>query len=485
MQNYKKQFKGKKITVMGLGILGRGLGYTKFLAECGADLIATDLKPSTTLRSSLKELRKYKKIKYVLGKHRLEDFRNRDMIIKAAGVPLDSIYIKEAEKNNIPVEMDVSLFTKLAPEVMIIGVTGTRGKSMTTTIIYEILKQNEKFLKNPSTTFRTKKPKVFLGGNMRGVATLPLLKKVKKGDILVCELDSWQLQGFGDAKISPHVSVFTSFMSDHMNYYGSTSLTTNKKAMKRYFDDKANIFKYQKKDDILIIRPDVKKLIPQNIKSKLVIINIKDLNKYNFSVPGKFQKENLACAIEVAKQFKIPNSKITQALKNFKGLEGRLQYVKTVMGSANSPQEGVKIYNDNNATTPEATMAGIEVLSINKQNKQALPVIYRQGLLDRKIVLICGGSDKNLPLDDFVKVVNKYCKAVIMIPGTGTDILSSRKLKVESYKVKDLKTAIKTALNLTLRGDIILFSPSFASFGMFNNEYERNDLFMKIIKRLK
>ncbi|MCX6751669.1 MAG: Mur ligase family protein [Candidatus Nomurabacteria bacterium] len=458
MQNYKKQFKGKKITVMGLGLLGRGLGYTKFFVECGADLIVTDLKPSTALRSSLKELRNYKNIKYVLGKHRLEDFRGRDMIMKAAGVPLDSIYIKEAQKNKIPTEMDVSLFAKCAPEVIIIGVTGTRGKSMVTALVYEVLKQNEKYLKFPSTLLGTKKPSVFLGGNVRGVATLPLLKKVKKGDILICELDSWQLQGFGDAKMSPHISVFTSFMPDHMNYY--------RNSMKRYFDDKANIFKYQKRNDVLIIRPEMKKLIPKNLKSKLIVVKLAD-----------FQTENRACAVEVAKQFKIPDFKIAQALKNFKGLEGRLQYVKTI--------KDVKIYNDNNATTPEATIAGIEALSINFPKAQLRGVSPKLGFGEKKIVLICGGADKKLPLDNFVKVINKHCKAVIMIPGTGTDILSSKKLKVESYKVKDLNKAVKIALGLASRGDIILFSPAFASFGQFNNEYERGDLFMKIVKKLK
>jgi len=112
MQNYIEKFKGKKITVMGLGILGRGLGYTKFLAECGADLISTDLKNKEQLATSLKALDKFPNIKFVLGEHRLEDFRDRDMIIKAAGVPLDSIYIEESKENNIPVKMDVSLFTK-------------------------------------------------------------------------------------------------------------------------------------------------------------------------------------------------------------------------------------------------------------------------------------------------------------------------------------------------------------------------------------
>lgn len=341
--------------------------------------------------------------------------------------------------------MDVSLFAKCAPEIMIVGVTGTRGKSMTTTLIYEILKQNEKFLKR----------NVSIGGNVRGVATLPLLKKVKNDDILICELDSWQLQGFGDAKISPHVSVFTSFMPDHMNYYGNS--------MEKYFKDKANIFKYQKKEDFLIIRPDMKKFIKKSdVKGKLIIINEKDVEDFNFIVPGKFQRENLACAVEVAKQFNIPVSNIAKAIKNFKGLEGRLQYLKTV--------KSVKIYNDNNATTPEATVAGIEALKEKKKN----------------IILICGGADKKLPLDNFVKVVNKYCKTVVMIPGTGTEnLITNYKLRITNKKVKDLKEAVKNALGLASCGDIILFSPAFASFGQFNNEYERNDLFMKLINKLK
>ena len=102
MKNYKQFFKGKKITVMGLGLLGRGIGYTKFLAECGADLIVTDLKTKEQLTTSVKVFNKFPNIKFVLGEHRLEDFRDRDMIIKAGGVPLDSIYIEEAKKKCRP-----------------------------------------------------------------------------------------------------------------------------------------------------------------------------------------------------------------------------------------------------------------------------------------------------------------------------------------------------------------------------------------------
>lgn len=445
IKNYKQQFKGKKITIMGLGLLGRGIGYTKFLAECGADLIVTDLKTKEQLSTSLKALGKFPNIKFILGEHRLEDFRGRDMIMKAAGVPHDSIYIEEAKNNRIPVEMDVSLFAKIAGEVMIIGVTGTRGKSMTTTLIYEILKANEKFLKKS----------VYIGGNLRGVATLPLLKKVKNGDILVCELDSWQLQGFGEAKISPSISVFTTFMPDHMNYY--------KDDMEKYFGDKSNIFKYQNQNDTLVILPDMNKMIKkENIKSKLIVVDKKNVDTWKFNVKGDHHRNNLACAVKVAEVLGIPETKIKKVVSKFEGLEGRLQLLKTY--------KGIKIYNDNNATTPEATIAGIEALKTNKKN----------------IVLICGGADKGLSLENFVKTVNENCKSVVMIPGTGTErLITNYQLLITNEVGRDLKDIIKSALTQAKKGDIILFSPAFASFGMFNNEYERNDLFMKIIKGLK
>ncbi|MEK7104573.1 MAG: Mur ligase family protein, partial [Patescibacteria group bacterium] len=196
--NCEDFFAGKKILMMGLGILGRGVNVAKFLAECGAELTITDLKTEEQLAPSLKKLKKFTDIKYVLGRHDLADFSGKDMVIKAAGVPLDSPYIAETRKNNIPVEMDASLFAKLAGGVIVVGVTGTRGKSTVTHLIYEIIKSSGK--------------KVFLGGNVKGLATLPLLKKVKNGDIVAMELDSWQLQGFEEAKTSPNVAVFTTFL---------------------------------------------------------------------------------------------------------------------------------------------------------------------------------------------------------------------------------------------------------------------------------
>ena len=218
-----------------------------------------------------------------------------------------------------------------------------------------------------------------------------------------------------------------------------------------------------------------KKYIKKNdTKGKLLVINPKDIASWKFNVPGEHQKENMTCAVEVAKQLKIPVGKIKKSVEGFKGLEGRLQLLKIY--------KGIKIYNDNNATTPEATIAGIQALSdVGRPNRTSN---VRRGL-QNKVILICGGADKKLPLGNFIKTVNKNCKAVIFLEGSGTEKLLSSRQKVVGNKVKTIKKAVKIAVQQAQKGDIILFSPAFASFGMFNNEYERNDLFIKIIKGLK
>lgn len=449
--DWKRQIKGKKITMMGLGLLGRGVAVADFLASHGAELIVTDLKTENELKSSLKKLSKYKGIKFVLGEHRLEDFRDKDMIIKSAGVPFDSVYIKEARKNNprlggarTPIEMDASLFAKLSPETVIVGVTGTRGKTMTTMAIYEILKKN------------LKKQKVFLGGNVRDGATLPLLEKVKKGDVVVLELDSWQLQGFGESKISPQVSVFTTFMLDHMNYY--------KDDLKKYFADKANIFKFQNSGDSLFICPGMIEYMPKKIPGILNVVMPEILNGWNLKVPGRHNQENIACAVEVGELFGIPLEKIKKTIENFKGVEGRLQYLGEI--------KGVKVYNDNNATTPDATIAGLEALAQVRH-------------VQKKIVLIMGGADKKLDSKKILKIIPKYCSALVLLPGSGTDKLKIESLKLKIKKTQTLEDAVIQAFKFAKRGDTILFSPAFASFGLFKNEYDRNDQFVKLIKKMK
>ncbi len=432
MDRAKAYFKGKKVTVMGLGLLGKGLGDALFLARCGAQVTITDLKTKQQLASSVAQFKKFKNVRFVLGKHDMKDFENADMILKAQGVKLDSPYIAHARKNNIPIRMDDELFVELAPKnVKIIGVTGTRGKTTVATLIYHILKKAGK--------------RVHLAGNIRGVATLALVPKVKAGDYVVLELSSWQLQGFGEANISPQVSVFTNFMPDHMNYYNNS--------LKDYFADKAQIFKHQKAGNTLVVSESLSSKIPASYKGTKVVGRASDIPKaWKVGIVGEHNRENIALGIAAVRALNIPLTKIRAGVESFKAVEGRLQYVKSL--------RGIQIYNDNNSTTPEATLAALKAFPAGK------------------VVLIVGGADKNLNMQVLMKFAEHHTKAMVFLPGTGTD-------KIGATSVPSLKAALHAALEMATRGDIVLFSPAFASFGMFTNEYDRNDQFLSLVKKLK
>ncbi len=478
MLSYKDYFKNKKVTLLGLGVLGRGVGDAAFLAKCGAELTVTDIKTKKELVESLRTLKKYKNITYTLGKHRTEDFKNRDMVIKAAGVPLDSPYIKEARKNKIPVTMSTALFVKLLPRgVTVIGVTGTRGKSTVVHLMYQML--------------LTAGKRAFLGGNVRGISTLALLPKIKRGDFVVLELDSWQLQGFHDEKISPHVAVFTNFMMDHLNYYASTwfdqahheSLSTSK-AMKKYFADKSNIFAYQTKNDYLVTDKNIIRYIVRNrMRAKIQsnIITPKQIQKkWNLYIIGKHNRDNASYAVAVGNVLKIKPEYIKKTLASFKGVPGRLEFLREV--------QGVKIYNDTTATTPDATIAALHALADLRFKNEDLR-IRKSKIINRKsdkhIVLIMGGADKKLDMSRLVKEIPKYCKAVILLPGTGTDKLRIKNKELRIKNVKNLKEAVEKGMAVAEKGDILLFSPAFASFGLFKNEFHRGDEFVRLAKKLK
>lgn len=453
VMDYKAYFKGKNITVMGLGLLGRGIGVVKFLAECGADLLVTDLKTKEQLAPSLAELAVFQNITFVLGEHRLEDFRDKDLIIKAAGVPLDSIYVAEARAHDVPVKMESSLFASMTSATLI-GITGTRGKSTTTHFIYESL---SKYYKNG---------KVFLGGNVKGLATLPLLKEAGENDLVVLELDSWQLQGFGDEKISPHIAVFTNFLSDHLNYYmrGGNSQTN---AMELYFADKANIFRHQNKSDYLIVSGEMAHSIVKKyplLQSEIVTTDKKDLPEdWHLNIPGEHNRENLALGASVLRALDCTEDEIKASVESFKGVPGRLEFIRE--------KAGVKIYNDTTSTTPVAAIAGLEALG-DSANKN--------------IVLIMGGADKQIDMSKLLDVLPNYCHTIVLLPGTGTDTVRE-KIKNDNpntFDTESLREAVSKAMNAAKVGDILLFSPGFASFGLFKNEFDRGEQFDVLVKEL-
>ena len=436
--NYKKYFKDKRVTVMGLGLLGRGVGDTIFLSECGAEIIVTDLKNKKELTSSILKLKRFKNIKFVLGEHRLEDFRNRDFILESAGVPLNSPYIAEAKKHGVPVEMSASLFARLSG-APIIGITGTRGKSTVAHLIFHILKSAGK--------------RVVLGGNILGISNLPFLKIANNLDYAVLELDSWQLQGFGELKLSPHISVLTTFYPDHMNYYGNK--------MKKYFSDKALIFSNQKKGDILVAGKQTLPYIKRwggRLKGKVIIPATEN---FSTQLLGAHNNYNVELAVTTARFIGISNQDIKRALKSFKGIPYRLELVRNL--------RGIKFYNDTTATTPEATIAALRALK------------------PQKVILIMGGSDKGLDMENLASELKKMNGEIVFLKGTGTKRFRKKYplSKITQHEFDSINKAVNYAFGRARKKEVIILSPAFASFGMFKNEYDRGEQFNSIVKKLK
>lgn len=433
--NYLTFFADKKVTLMGLGLLGRGVGDAEFLAQCGATVLATDLKTAAELAPSVEYLKKkYSNITFRLGSHEKEDFMNCDMVIKAAGVPKDSPYLEVAFNRGIPIYMSGALFAKFAREmgVRLIGVTGTRGKSTIAHMIFHALERAGK--------------RTILGGNVRGRSTLAKITEVKEGDIAVLELDSWQLQGFGDLKISPEIAIFSNLMPDHQNYYPD---------MQSYFEDKANIFRNQTPTDALFCEAAVARIVSDARPPAAVQIPPPIPPEWSLKIVGEHNRANAAFAAAALRVIGCSEDEIRSGLESFEGVEGRFQLVREI--------DGVRIINDNNATTPAATLAALN----------SVPV--------EKTVLIMGGSDKGLDMRELVSVA-KRCKAIVLISGTGTDRIAQE--FPFAVRASTLENALNAALGKGSAGDTILFSPAFASFGMFKNEYDRNDQFLKIVRAL-
>ncbi len=447
-KDWSNFFRGKSITVMGLGLLGRGVGDIEFLAKYAKEIIVTDLKTKKELKESVNKLKKYKNLRFVLGEHRSEDFEGRDFVLRAAGVPIDSPFIIHARKFGVPVYMSTALFSYLT-KAKIVGITGTRGKTTVTNMLHGILKSN----------YAKSKTKVFLGGNIQGMATLPLIEKTKRGDIVVLELDSWQLQGFADLKISPELSIFTTFMPDHLNYY--------KGNIRAYFQDKAGIFRFQKDRSIFLageqlcsLPVSLTKLLP---KSTHFISERVLPKKVKLKVPGEHNRYNAAIAFSAARALKIPLKKVINALEKFGGVPGRLEYLKTY--------RRIKIYNDTTSTTPEALIVALEALGVS-----------------RNISLIMGGTDKGIDLSRLNSVLNSHCSSLSLLSGTGTDRLIKEKVIPADvpYKIfNNIRSAFVDALKKTPINGVVLLSPGFASFGMFKNEYDRGDQFVSVVNLLK
>ncbi len=465
MADFKKDFKGKKITVMGLGLQGGGVAVAKFLARHKAKVLVTDIKSKKELAPSLASL-KGLKIEYVLGIHREEDFIRSDMIIKNPAVPWESPYLALAKKHHVPIETDAGIFFKYCPSP-VMGVTGTKGKTTVATLAYEMIREEKK--------------NALLGGNIPQMSLLDLLEKIKKNTPVILELSSWQLEGLKKPKISPHIACITNIYPDHLNRYRS---------LEEYIASKKIIFLYQGVDDFLVLNFDQEegRNFAREAKGRIFWFSLRQkaipgayvqdgkiyfacdkegkteeiLSTSSLKLRGEHNLANVLAAVVLAGIYGIKAKSIQKVLRDFKGVPHRLEEIRN--------WNGIKFYNDTTATNPHAAIVALSVFP-------------------EPIILLAGGASKKLPSGELAKKIQEKAKAVILFKGEASDDLKKELKKIRAdhlikKEVAGMFEAIEEAKKWARRGDVVLLSPGAASFGLFKNEFDRGKQFRQIVLNL-
>jgi UDP-N-acetylmuramoylalanine--D-glutamate ligase len=446
----------KNIAIVGFG--KEGFSAAKHLISSN-DISVFDDKNENEIQSDYQGLSKNKNIKFFLGKKMPSVVGKFDLVVRSPGVQPHNSLVLSLLQNKAILTSPTNIFFEECPS-QIIGITGTKGKGTTSTLIYEILKPNFK--------------EVFLAGNI-GMPMLDILPKLSKESKVVLELSSFQLI---DLKKSPHVAVVLMVTSEHLDWHSNRQ---------EYWQAKKNIVKFQTKNDYTVANKDfpTTEEIAKSSKGKVLFFSthknvngvyVKD-NKIisgitkgeticsvaDVVIPGKHNLQNVCAAFTVAKIFGIENNKIKKVLINFKGLEHRLQLVRTL--------NNVKFYNDSFSTTPETTIAAIESFTQPK-------------------VLIIGGSTKK---SDFSNLISKIIsdttiKKIILIGNEGEKI--NTLLRKESCnkmllsEAKTMEAIVKEAWHFSTIGDVVILSPGCASFDMFKNYKDRGLQFIKSVNSL-
>lgn len=439
LSQIKNDFHSKKILIFGLGLQGGGVQLIKFFAKLGNSIRVSDLKTKEQLEPSLKELRTFGNIEFILGEHRNEDVEWSDVVIPNPGMRPDSPFLQYAEQCNKEIHLEIGIFIKYCPAYTI-GITGTRGKSTTTHLIHHILKENMN-------------KRVFLAGNIPHQTAISLLKNLDEEDIVVLELSSWQLHGLVYEKKSPRIAVFTNMYPDHLNYYPS---------MREYTEDKMLIFAYQHASDHAVITEDVKNNthILSAIKSIVHTVLADESRLPRFSnLVGRHNQLNVAVALEVSRVMGISHEKAMSTLHSFRPLPFRLELVGKV--------KGVTIYNDSTSTTPIACQTAL--YAVHSEYPQA------------RILLIFGGNEKKLPYDELMNSINTLVYKVFLLKGSFTDIVLPLLSVSYAGPYEMLNNLVKDVLAEAKSGDVVLFSPSATSFASFKNEFDRGTQFTELI----
>lgn len=451
-------FKGKKVVVLGFGLEGKSI--VEFLLDKGADITVFDEKKKEKDIEGL-SLLKNKGIKFVFGKFSGLDKYN--IIFRSPDIVLHNEEVIKAKEKGVEILSMTKLFFKEC-RGKIIGVTGTKGKGTTSTLIYEMLKAQGKH--------------VFLGGNI-GVAPLSFLPDITPDSYVILELSSFQLE---DLEESPHIAVVLMITSEHLDHHKDTL---------EYIDAKRNIVRFQVPSDFAIVNKDYPASNESDvftdgeifqisrefsvergcfvkegyIVTKLDNIEERIIATKDIFIPGGHNLENVCAAVMVATVIGVSKNNIVHVLKNFRGLPHRLELVAEI--------KGVKYYDDSFSTIPESVIAAIKAFSSPE-------------------ILILGGSSKNSDFTELVETIRKApnIKAII---GVGeewermkSEFRISANLNIPIIEnCKNMKKIVEASAKVATIGDVVILSPACASFDMFANYKDRGDQFKKEVLSLR
>jgi UDP-N-acetylmuramoylalanine--D-glutamate ligase len=371
-----------------------------------------------------------------LGDAYLSHLKNFDIIFRSPGIPYLLPELVRAKKQGVIISSSTKLFFEHCG-AKIIGITGTKGKGTTTTLLYKILKAAKK--------------DVFLAGNI-GVPMLDILPKLTKKSIVILELSSFQLH---DLDQSPSIAAILDVFPDHQDSH---------KNLAEYYAAKANIGKFQKKGDVMFffVHQTMSKKLASKSPAKKFAVDERKFPLFRADeliMPGAHNYKNAVMAANIAQSLKIPRAIIRKVACAFSGNEHRLEFVRKV--------RGVQFYNDSASTNPQTTAAAI----------RAFPNAHK--------IIIAGGQDKGLEYTPLAHALKSSNASVVLFGENKTKIQKAiHNAGVPVVLVKNLKEAVLRAARIGREGDIVLFSPGAASFDMFKNYADRGTQFKKIVLEL-
>ena len=461
LKAFENNIKGKRVAVIGLGV--SNVPLIDYLHNLEARVTVFDEIDKALLDKEIVEKINNYGFDLVTGSNALHFLRGFNIIFRSPSCLPNTLQLVSEQKRGAIVTSEIEMLMNTCP-CKIIGVTGSDGKTTTTTLIYEILKAAGY--------------NCHLGGNI-GIPLFTEVKNFKEDDILILELSSFQLMGM---EISPDISVITNISPNHLDKHSS---------YEEYIEAKKNIFNYQDKTGKLVINYDneVTRNFKDEAEGKVVLFSSKEklddgviyedgiikkcvdgvkehlIDVKDIHLRGVHNYENICAAIAATEGLVDRNTQIN-TIKNFKGVEHRLEFVREL--------DGVKWYNDSIGTSPSRTIAGLNSF-------------------DEKIVLIAGGYDKNLDYTPLAKPILQKVSKLILMGKTASKIYKAvtNELSQNSdtvypiYRCTTLEQCVQRARTVSEPGEIVLFSPASASFDMFKNFAERGKKFKECVNNLK